>query len=474
MEQKKYDIVVIGGGPAGYVAAIRASQLGMQCAVIEKRKTLGGTCLNVGCIPTKALLDSTHKYIDAQKHFSVHGILADNIQMDVPTMVARKNKVVDDVCAGVDFLMKKNKIDVYHGNGSFVSAHEVLVKKENSEQETLYAEKIVIASGSQPVGKNATFAGIQVDEKNVITSDAAISLEEIPQNLLIVGAGVIGLELGSVWARLGAKVQIVEMLPRLLPSVDKQISVFLERSLKSLGLEFFYSHAVEKISQTNNSQLQIDVKNNKNQEVVQFTADKILIAVGRKAYTENLSLQNIGLQTDQRGKIKVNENYQTAIENVYAIGDVIDGLMLAHKAMEEGEVVAEIIAGKNTSLNYNAIPSVVYTAPELAWLGKSEEDLKSEGINFVVGKIYVKGNGRARAMEESEGLIKIIAEKDSGKILSGFVLAPNASEMIAQITRAIEEETTLKQLASVMQAHPTVSELIREAALNALGISLHA
>lgn len=469
--ENKYDVVVIGAGPAGYVAAIRASQNGLRCAIIEKRKTLGGTCLNLGCIPTKALLDSTHKYQEAKEKFSTHGIISSSLQADISVMMQRKNQVVDDVCNGVEFLMKKNKIAVFYGMASFLSAHEILVQ-QSQEKIILQADNIIIATGSEPVGKNQNFASAFVDEKNIVTSDTAISFDEVPHNLVIVGAGAIGLELGSVWSRLGSQVKVIEMLPRLLPPVDKQVSVFLERSLKSQGMEFFYSHAVEKITKQENS-IAIDVTNNKNQEQFSIEADKVLVAVGRRAYTQNLALEKAGVETQANGKIKVNQKFQTAVEHIYAIGDVIDGAMLAHKAMDEGEAVGDIVAGKASQVFYEGIPSVVYTAPELAWVGKSEEDLKQNKIPYITGKSYVRGSGRARAMEENEGMVKIIAHKDSRQILSGFLLAANASEMLAQVTLAVKQKLTIEQLASLTQAHPTISELVKEAALNALGRSIH-
>lgn len=466
---KEFDLVVIGGGPAGYVSAIRAAQLKMSVAIIEKRSTLGGTCLNVGCIPSKALLDSSEHYEDAIKHFGEHGIGVKDVKMDVAQMLKRKDKVVSEVTSGVDFLMKKNKIERLLGFGSLVSANEVLVTNpENKTTENLKAKKIILATGSIPI----ELPTVPVDGKVIITSDHAIALPKVPQHMIVIGAGVIGLELGSVWRRLGAKVSVIEFLPRLFGTADRQMSNLAQRIYEQQGMEFFFEHKVEKAEVKGKSGI-VTVKNPAG-ETQTFEGDVILCAVGRKPYLENLGLDKVGVKLTERGRIAVDmHTYQTSVPSVYAIGDCINGPMLAHKAMEEGVACVEVMAGQAGHVNYDAIPGVVYTHPEVAWVGLGEEELKEKGIEYRVGRSFFKPNGRAKAMMEGDGQLKILSDKQTDRILGAYIVGARASELIAELTLAMEFSASAEDVARTCHAHPTLSEIIKDAAENSGGWAIH-
>jgi len=466
---KEFDLAIIGGGPAGYVAAVRASQLKMSVAIIEKRATLGGTCLNVGCIPSKALLDSSEHYENAHKRFAEHGIQAAEIKMDVAQMMKRKDKIVAEVCAGVDFLMKKNKVERFLGLGSLVSATEVKISNpaDKSEQ-TIKAKKIIIATGSVPI----EIPPVPVDGKGIITSDHAIALTKVPKHMVVIGAGVIGLELGSVWRRLGAKVTVVEALPRLFGTADRQMSNLAQRIFEQQGIEFLFEHKVEKAEPKGKGAV-VTVKNSAG-EPKAIEADVVLCAIGRKPYLEGLGLDKVGVKLTERGRIDVDfHNWQTSVPGVYAIGDCINGPMLAHKAMEEGVAVVEVIAGQAGHVNYDVIPGVVYTHPEVAWVGLGEEELKEKGIEYNVGRSFFKPNGRAKAMMESDGQLKILADKKTDRILGAYCVGAQAAQLIAELTLAMEFGASSEDVARTCHAHPTLSEIVKDAAESAGGWAIH-
>ena len=455
-----YDVIVIGSGPGGYIAAIRCAQLGMKTAIIEKYNTLGGTCLNVGCIPSKALLDSSEHYHNAHKEFEEHGINVGDLQLDFPKMIERKSKVVDQTTSGIAFLMKKNKIDVHTGLGSFKDKQTILVSGE--EEKELTTKHVIIATGSKP----ATLPFIEIDKERIITSTEALSLEELPKTMTIIGAGIIGCELGSVYARLGTQVKIVEYLDRIVPGMDKDLAKELQRAMKKNdGVEFFTSHQVTEVSASDKSTT-VTAKNKKGEEV-SFEADYCLVAVGRKPYTEGLGLENIGVETDEKGRIPVDEYLQTKVKGVYAIGDVIKGVMLAHKAEEEGVYVAESLAGQKPHINYNLIPGVVYTWPEGAGVGKLEEELKEEGIAYKVGKFPFKASARARASNDTDGFIKVIAHKETDEILGVHMLGPRVADVIAEAVVAMEYRASAEDIGRISHAHPTFAESVKDAALAA-------
>jgi dihydrolipoamide dehydrogenase len=465
---ENYDVVVIGAGPGGYVCAIRCAQLGMKTAIIEKRETLGGTCLNVGCIPSKALLDSSEEFHKAKHGLDVHGITTGDVKIDVKKMIARKDKVVSEVTSGVDYLMKKNKITRYHGFGKLKSKTEVEIELSDGKKETIQAKKIVIATGSIPID----IPSLPVDGKQVITSDHAISLEKVPKHMIIIGAGVIGLELGSVWSRLGAEVTIVELMPRLLGSTDKQMASLAQRILEKQGLKFLFEHKVTGVEKAGKN-VKVNVETPKG-EKISLEGDICLVSVGRRPFTDNIGAKELGIEITDRGRIKVQPNgFQTSVENIYAIGDVVDGPMLAHKAEDEGIALAEKLAGKYGHVNYNAIPWIVYTWPEIAWVGKGEEELKAEGVEYKVGKYMFKPNARAKAMNETEGQVKILADKKTDKLLGVYIVGARASDMIAEAAIAFEFGASAEDIARSTHAHPTLSEIIREAAMDVDKWSIH-
>jgi dihydrolipoamide dehydrogenase len=464
----KYDIAVIGGGPGGYVAAIRCAQLGMNVALVEKRATLGGTCLNVGCIPSKALLDSSEHYEMLTKSLPDHGITASGVKLDLKKLMARKDKVVSEVCAGVDYLIKKNKITRYHGFGSFKSATQINVKKDDGSEEVFEAEKSIIATGSVPV----ELPNININGKNIITSDHAIALDKVPKHMIIIGAGVIGLELGSVWRRLGAKVSVIEFMPGLLSSVDKQMGTMAQRIFEKQGMEFYFDHKVESVKEEK-GQCVVSFSNNK-QETLTLEGDIVLVSVGRRPFSDSLNAEQIGIELNDRKRIKVNAHtFQTSLPNIYAIGDITDGAMLAHRAEEEGVAVAEILAGQSGHVNYDAIPWVIYTWPEVAWVGKGEDELKQAGIKYKVGKSFFKANGRAKAMNETDGQVKVLADSKTDELLGVFVVGPRASDMIAEAAVAFEFCASAEDLARSIHAHPTLSEVIKDAAQNVGDWAIH-
>ncbi len=456
----KYDVVVIGSGPGGYVAAIRCAQLGMKTAIVEKYSTLGGTCLNVGCIPSKALLDSSEHFHAAQHKFEKHGIELENLKVNFPQMISRKQGVVDQMTKGVDFLMKKNKIDVHTGMGSFVNKNTILVKGE--EEVTLETDKVIIATGSKP----ASLPGMEIDKDRIISSTEALSLPDLPESMVIIGGGVIGLELGSVYARLGTKVDVVEYMDSIIPTMDRGLGKELNRVLKKLGLKFHLSHKVTSV--TNNGK-SVTVKAEGKKGEIALEADYCLVSVGRRPYTDGLNLEAAGLKTDDRGRIEVNDHLQTAVPNIYAIGDVVRGAMLAHKAEEEGVLVAETMAGQKPHIDYNLIPGVVYTWPEVASVGQTEEQLKEKSIAYKTGQFAFRANGGAVAGMDLDGFVKILSDEETDEVLGVHIIGPRAADLIAEAVVAMEFRASAEDIARMSHAHPTTSEVTKEAALAATG-----
>lgn len=456
----QYDVTVIGSGPGGYVAAIRCAQLGMKTALIEKYPTLGGTCLNVGCIPSKALLDSTEHYHNAQTHFKEHGIEVSGLGVNFKQMIDRKSEVVNQTTAGINFLMKKNKVDVFTGTGSFVNKNKIKItgEKETKEIET---KKVIIATGSKP----STLPFAKIDKKRVITSTEALVLKEIPKHLIVIGGGIIGMELGSVYARLGAKVTVVEFLDSLIPTMDGTMGKELQKATKKLGIDFKLGHKVTSVENTGEEVI-VKADSKKGEEVV-LKGDYCLVAIGRKPYTEGLGLENIGLTTDKAGRVETDEHLKTRVDNVYAIGDVVKGAMLAHKAEEEGMYVAEFMAGQKPHVNYLLIPGVVYTWPEVASVGYTEEQLKEKGKAYKTGSFPFKASGRARASMDTDGLVKVLADEKTDEILGVHMIGPRAADMIAEAVVAMEYRASAEDIARISHAHPTYTEAMKEACLAA-------
>jgi len=454
-----FDVVVIGSGPGGYVSALRCAQLGLKTALIEKYNTLGGTCLNVGCIPSKALLDSSEHFHNAQHNFTDHGIEISGLKANLAQMISRKNEVVSQTCAGVKFLMDKNKVTVYHGLGSFVDANTIQISGEQNTQIT--GKNIIIATGSKP----NYFPGMEPDKKRIITSTEALNMTEIPKKMLVIGGGVIGLELGSVYARLGATVEVIEFAPSILPTMDAGVGKEFTKILKKEGFKFHLEHKVLGVK-NKGKHVELTAENKKG-EVVTLEADYCLVAVGRKPYTEGLGLEKAGVQMNQRGQIEVNDLLQTNQAHIYAIGDVVRGAMLAHKAEEEGVFVAEKIAGQHPHINYNLIPGVVYTWPEIAAVGKTEEELKAAGISYKAGSFPIKALGRARASMDTSGFVKILADSQTDEILGVHMIAARAADLIMEAVTAMEYRASAEDIARICHGHPTYSEAIKEAALAA-------
>lgn len=456
-----FDVVIIGSGPGGYVSAIRCAQLGMKTAIIEKYATLGGTCLNVGCIPSKALLASSH-HVEEIKHFANHGIeLPGDVKIDLEKMIARKQAVVDQTSGGVKFLMDKNKITVFEGVGSFENATTINVTKKDGSVEQISAKNTIIATGSKP----SSLPFISIDKERIITSTEALKLKEIPKHLIIIGGGVIGLELGQVYLRLGAQVSVVEYADRVLPTMDGAVSKELTKVLKKAGMKFYTSHKVQKVERNGDAVL-VEALNAKN-EVISLDGDYALVCVGRRPYTDGLNAEKAGVKLTERGQIEVNDHLQTTASNIYAIGDVVRGAMLAHKAEEEGVLVAEQLAGQKPHIDYNLIPGVVYTWPEVAAVGKTEEQLKAENKEYKVGQFPFKALGRARASADLDGFVKILADKATDEILGFHIVGARAADLIAEAVVAMEYRASAEDISRMSHAHPTFAEAIKEAALAA-------
>lgn len=455
-----YDVIVIGSGPGGYVAAIRAAQLGKKTAIVEKYNTLGGTCLNVGCIPSKALLDSSEHFHNAESTFADHGIEINAPKVNIEQMINRKQSVVDQTCEGVAFLMKKNNIDVHTGLGSFKDKNTVVVKGADGETE-IKGDKIIIATGSKPV--ELPFA--KFDKERIISSTEALKLSEVPKHLIVIGGGVIGLELGSVYRRLGAEVTVVEFADSIIPTMDRAMGKDLQRTLKKLGMSINLNHKVSSV--TRKGDKVTVVAENKKGEEVSFEGDYCLVSVGRRPYTEGLGLENAGVKVDDRGRVEVNDHLETSAEGIYAIGDVVRGAMLAHKAEEEGTFVAELIAGEKPHMNYNLIPNIVYTWPEVAGVGKTEEQLKEEGAKYKSGSFPMRALGRSRASGDIDGSVKILADAETDEVLGVHICAARAADMIMEATVAMEFRASAEDIARICHGHPTYTEAIKEAAMDA-------
>jgi len=456
-----YDVAVIGSGPGGYVAAIRCAQLGMKTAIIEKYSTLGGTCLNVGCIPSKALLDSSHHFEDAIKHFEDHGIeIPGEVKLNLEKMMDRKASVVQQTCDGVKFLMDKNKIDVYEGVGSFEDKTHIKIEGEG-EAKTIEAKKIIIATGSKP----ANLPFIELDKERVITSTEALKLKEVPKHMIVIGGGVIGLELGQVYRRLGAEVTVVEFMDRIIPTMDSALSKELQKVLKKQGIKFHVSTKVKSVER-NGDEITIKADDKKDKEI-EIKGDYCLVSVGRKPFTSGLNADAAGVELDDKGRVKVNEHLQTNVDNIYAIGDVVRGAMLAHKAEEEGTMVAELIAGQKPHIDYNLIPGVVYTWPEVASVGKTEEQLKEAGVKYKEGKFPMRALGRSRASGDTDGLVKILADEKTDEVLGVHMIGARTADLIAEAVTAMEFRASAEDIARMSHAHPTYAEAVKEAALAA-------
>ena len=458
---EKFDIAIIGSGPGGYVCAIRCAQLGFKTAIIEKYPNLGGTCLNVGCIPSKAWLDSSELYFKMQHEFDAHGILFKESGLDVKTMAARVANVVKQNVDGIAFLMKKNKITVYTGLGSFLNANTINIKNSDTDQQ-IEATNIIIATGSKPAG----IPGVEIDKERIISSTEALKLNEIPKNLIVIGGGVIGMEMGSVFARLGSKVSVVEYLESIIPTMDKGLGKELQRSLRKLNIDFYLKHKVTGVSRKG-KKVTVLAEPREGGNPVKIDGDYCLVAIGRRPYTDGLALENAGLKADEKGRIPVNEHLQTAVPNIFAIGDVIRGTMLAHKAEEEGVYVAETLAGQKPHINYNLIPNVVYTWPEVAGVGATEELLKEQNIAYKTGSFPFRALGRSRASMDMDGFIKILADKTTDEILGVQMIGPRVADLAAEAVVAMEFRASAEDVARMSHAHPTYSEAFKEACLAA-------
>jgi dihydrolipoamide dehydrogenase len=460
----KYDITIIGSGPGGYVAAIRAAQLGMKTALIEKEPSLGGTCLNVGCIPSKALLDSSEHYHNAKEKFELHGIDISDLKVNMPQMIKRKQEVVDQTVKGVEYLMKKNKIDVHYGMGSFIDAHTIQIEKEDGKKEQIETDKVIIATGSVP-NLPAMF---NFDGKRVISSTEALEITEVPEKMVIVGGGVIGLELGSVYARLGTQVDVVEYMDRIIPGMDVDCSKELMRAMKKIGVKFHLKHGVTGVKSNKNS-VTVTVNKRDTEDTFELEADYCLVAIGRIPFTKGLGLEKVGVELDDRGRVVVDKHLRTNVENIYAIGDVIKGAMLAHKAEEEGVFVAEIIAGQHPHIDYNLIPGVVYTWPEVAGVGHTEQALKESGKAYKSGKFPFKALGRSRASTDTEGMVKILSDAETDEVLGIHMVGARTADLIAEGVALMEFRASAEDIARMSHAHPTYAEAVKEAALAATG-----
>lgn len=463
MSSTIYDLIVIGSGPGGYVAAIRAAQLGLKTACVESRSTLGGTCLNVGCIPSKALLVSSEKYAEATHGLAQHGVKVDNVSLDLAAMMGHKSKVVKDNTAGIEYLFKKNKIDWIKGRGTIIAAGQVEVAG------TVYATKnILIATGSESMPLN----GVDVDEKRIVTSTGALELNGVPKSMVVIGGGVIGLELGSVWQRLGTKVTVVEFLDRILPGMDGEVSKTMQKILGKQGMEFKLQTKVTS-AKNDGTGVAVTLEPAAGGPAETMQVDVVLLAIGRRPYTEGLGLDKVGVKLDDRKRIITDKHFETNVKGIFAIGDVIAGPMLAHKAEDEGVVCAEMMAGQSGHINYDAIPGVVYTWPEAASVGKTEEELKKAGVAYKTGKFPFSANGRARAMAETEGFVKILADAKTDRVLGTHIVGPDAGTLIAELAMAIEFGASSEDIARTCHAHPTLNEVVKEAALAVDGRPLH-
>ncbi|WP_297868955.1 dihydrolipoyl dehydrogenase [uncultured Flavobacterium sp.] len=457
----QFDVTIIGSGPGGYVSAIRCAQLGFKTAIIEKYSTLGGTCLNVGCIPSKALLASSHHYEELQ-HFADHGIeVSGDVKVNLEKMIARKQAVVDQTSGGVKFLMDKNNITVFNGVGSFESATSVKVTKEDGSSEIIESKNIIIATGSKP----SSLPFIKLDKERIITSTEALKLKEVPKHLVIIGGGVIGIELGQVYLRLGAQVSVVEFMDRIIPGMDAALSKELTKVLKKQGMKFYTSHKVQSVERAGDV-VTVKAENAKG-EIITLEGDYSLVSVGRRPYTDGLNAEKAGVKVTERGQIEVNDHLQTSVANIYAIGDVVRGAMLAHKAEEEGVMVAEILAGQKPHIDYNLIPGVVYTWPEVAAVGKTEEQLKAEGVAYKAGSFPFKALGRARAGGDTDGFVKILADAKTDEVLGVHMIGARCADLIAEAVTAMEFRASAEDISRMSHAHPTFAEAIKEAALAA-------
>jgi dihydrolipoamide dehydrogenase len=469
MADSTFDLVVIGGGPGGYVAAIRAAQLGLSVACVEKRERLGGTCLNIGCIPSKALLQSSEKFEEAKHTLASHGVKLKSVDLDLPTMMARKDKVVDDLTKGVGFLFKKNKVTHLQGEGRITGPTEVTVNGAgNGAAQTIACKTILIATGSESV----PLPGVEIDEKAIVTSTGALSLDKVPEHFVVVGGGYIGLEMGSVWRRLGSEVTVVEFLDRITPGLDAEVGRQLQRSLTKQGFQFKLSTKVTKAQKTNKG-INLTVEPAAGGAAETIKCDIVLVAIGRRPYADKLVAKEAGVAFDEKGRIKTDGHFRTSVPSIYAIGDVIAGPMLAHKAEEEGVAAVEFIAGQKPHVNYDAIPAVVYTWPEVASVGKTEEEMKAAGVAYKVGKFPFTANARARCNGDTEGLVKMIADAKTDRLLGCHIIGPDAGTMIAELALAIEFGASSEDVARTCHAHPTLNEAVKEAALAVAGRTLN-
>jgi len=466
MAEENFDVVVIGGGPGGYVAAIKAAQLGLKTACIEKRGALGGTCLNVGCIPSKALLTSSHKYAEAAHSFAEHGIKVGKLDLDLKGMMARKTKVVGDLTKGIEFLFKKNKVTYLKGAGKLLGGGKIAV--DGADKQTVAAKSIIIATGSDVT----PLPGVAIDEKQIVSSTGALSLEKVPEHLVVIGGGVIGLEMGSVWLRLGAKVTVVEFLDRIVPTMDTEIGTQYQRILTKQGMVFKLGTKVT-AAKSAKGKVTLTLEPAKGGDKEELVADSVLVAIGRKPYTEGLGLDTAGVALDEKGRIKTDHHFQTNVPGIYAIGDVIAGPMLAHKAEEEGVAIAEILAGQAGHVNYATVPNVVYTWPELASVGKTEDELKAAGVAYKVGKFPYTANSRAKSTGDTDGLVKLIADAKTDRLLGAHILGPDAGTQIHECVMAMEFAGSAEDVARAFHAHPTFNEAIKEAALAIASKPIH-